>query len=112
MPPKMNNQPPAPFLPLLDHLGSSTADSEWHEWRITRVAGLGNNLLFRATGLTHDLAIKFTIRDARDRAGRMVNLIARSCVRPVARKSRLLPKPATRVIRHSCHSLSAVELPR
>src|SRR3954469_9309531 len=63
---------PAPFLPLLDHLGRSAlpADGAWREWRITRVAGAGNNLLFRATSSTHDLAIKFTIRDARDRAGR------------------------------------------
>jgi hypothetical protein len=34
------------------------------------VAGAGNNLLFRATSAAHDLAIKFTIRDERDRAGR------------------------------------------
>jgi len=63
---------PPSFLPLLDHLDSSTAvaDGEWRDWRITRVAGAGNNLLFRATNDAHDLAIKFTIRDARDRAGR------------------------------------------
>ena len=63
---------PAPFLPLLDHLASSAAvaDGEWREWRIARVAGAGNNLLFRATSATRDLAIKFTIRDQRDRAGR------------------------------------------
>jgi thiamine kinase-like enzyme len=63
---------PTPFLPLLDHLGSSAAvaDGEWRDWHITCVAGAGNNLLFRATGGAHDLAIKFTIRDARDRAGR------------------------------------------
>lgn len=61
-----------PFLSLLDHLGSSAAvaDGEWREWRVTRVAGAGNNLLYRATSAAHDLAIKFTIRDARDRAGR------------------------------------------
>src|SRR3954469_7257305 len=63
---------PAPFLPLLDHLGRSAlpADGAWREWRITRVAGAGNNLLFRASSAAHDLAIKFTIRDQRDRAGR------------------------------------------
>ncbi|MEO7909983.1 MAG: aminoglycoside phosphotransferase family protein [Roseiflexaceae bacterium] len=63
---------PTPFLPLLDYLGSSAAiaDREWREWRVTRVAGAGNNLLYRASSATHDLAIKFTIRDARDRAGR------------------------------------------
>jgi hypothetical protein len=65
------NPDSAPLLPLLDHLASSAAaDGEWYEWRVTRVAGAGNNLLFRATSGAHDLAIKFTIRDGRDRAGR------------------------------------------
>ena len=63
---------PTPFLPLLDHLGSSAtvADGEWREWRVTRVAGAGNNLLYHASSAAYDLAIKFTIRDQRDRAGR------------------------------------------
>src|SRR5262245_1209596 len=63
---------PIPFLPLLDYLASSDAidKAEWREWRIARVAGAGNNLLFRATSAAPDLAVKFTIRDARDRAGR------------------------------------------
>jgi aminoglycoside phosphotransferase (APT) family kinase protein len=70
-------QDPAPFLPLLDHLGRSTAavDGQWREWRIARVAGAGNNLIFRASSATHDLAIKFTIRDPRDRAGREYNAL-------------------------------------
>jgi aminoglycoside phosphotransferase (APT) family kinase protein len=60
------------FLPLLEHLAGAAAlaDGEWRGWRVTRVAGAGNNLLYRATSATHDLAIKFTIRDRRDRAGR------------------------------------------
>jgi hypothetical protein len=60
------------FLPLLDYLGTATAVAEgaWRDWRIRRVAGAGNNILFRATNVADDLAIKFTIRDARDRAGR------------------------------------------
>src|SRR4051812_1764833 len=63
---------PTGFLPLLDHLGSSAAhpDGDWREWRVRPVAGAGNNLLFRASSAAHDLAIKFTIRDERDRAGR------------------------------------------
>jgi len=63
---------PERFLPLLDHLGRSAAgpDGEWRDWRITRVAGAGNNLLYRVSSATLDLAIKFTIRDERDRAGR------------------------------------------
>jgi len=63
---------PAPLLPLLDHLATTApaADGGWREWLIARVAGAGNNLLFRASSAAHDLAIKFTIRDERDRAGR------------------------------------------
>jgi hypothetical protein len=63
---------PTPFLLLLDHVGGSAAvaDGEWREWHITRVAGAGNNLLYHASSAAHDLAIKFTIRDERDRAGR------------------------------------------
>jgi hypothetical protein len=63
---------PTPFLPLLDHVGSSAAvaNGEWREWHITRVGGAGNNLLYHASSAAHDLAIKFTIRDERDRAGR------------------------------------------
>jgi len=67
-----DSQHKPPFLPLLDHLGRSAprADHDWRDWHVTRVAGAGNNLLYRATSATHDLAIKFTIRDERDRAGR------------------------------------------
>jgi thiamine kinase-like enzyme len=60
------------LIALLDHLAHAGADAEviWRDWQIARVAGAGNNLLYRATGDRLDLAIKFTIRDARDRAGR------------------------------------------
>ncbi len=57
---------------LLDHL-----TSEWHEqgeqWsggRITRIDGGWSNLLYRVTGPAGDWAVKFTVRDKRDRAGR------------------------------------------
>jgi thiamine kinase-like enzyme len=68
----IKSQHKPPFLALLDHLGTSAvlANGEWHEWRISRVAGAGNNLIFRATSDEYDLAIKFAIRDERDRAGR------------------------------------------
>jgi thiamine kinase-like enzyme len=61
-----------PFLPLLDRLATDgvSTDGEWREWRVARVTGGGNNLLYRATSDEHDLAIKFAIRDDRDRAGR------------------------------------------
>ena len=43
---------------------------QWQEWTIVRIDGGLNNRLFRATGPTADVAVKFTLRDARDRAGR------------------------------------------
>lgn len=59
------------LLPLLDHLAVAPADrGDWAGWRLARVAGGANNLVYRATGEAADLAIKFTIRDERDRAGR------------------------------------------
>jgi hypothetical protein len=57
---------------LLDHLAFERpkADAHWHDWRITRIDGGWCNLLYRVTGPLGDLAVKFTIRDNRDRAGR------------------------------------------
>lgn len=74
----MTGPPPAPrpapdqLGPLLDELARSEthAGSPWRGWRIARIGGGANNLLYRATGHGADLAIKFTIRDDRDRAGR------------------------------------------
>jgi hypothetical protein len=45
-------------------------DSAWHGWRIQRIGGGQNNLLYHAEGPEGDFAVKFTIRDKRDRAGR------------------------------------------
>jgi aminoglycoside phosphotransferase (APT) family kinase protein len=57
---------------LLDVLawGRGQAPGEWQAWQIRSIVGGANNLLYRATSSHADLAIKFTIRDARDRAGR------------------------------------------
>jgi aminoglycoside phosphotransferase (APT) family kinase protein len=57
---------------LLDHLNAdATVPSHtWREWSITPISGGANNLLYRATSPSDDLAIKFTVRDDRDRAGR------------------------------------------
>jgi aminoglycoside phosphotransferase (APT) family kinase protein len=45
------------------------APTIWHEWRIEPIGGGRNNLLYRARGELGDFAVKFTIRDDRDRAG-------------------------------------------
>jgi thiamine kinase-like enzyme len=65
-------QPDLSFLTLLDHLtqASDRANFEWRCWRVARVGGGGNNILYHATNYQHDLAVKLTIRDDRDRAGR------------------------------------------
>ena len=42
----------------------------WQDWHIRRVGGGMNGLLFRAFGPAGDVAVKFAIRDVRDRAGR------------------------------------------
>ena len=57
---------------LLKHLdnGSEQADQCWQGWKITRLSGGLNNLLFHARGSSDDLVIKFTIRDERNRAER------------------------------------------
>jgi len=58
--------------PLLDHLThrGEAKDGQWRDWQIKRVAGGRNSLLYRAVGPQGGLAIKLTIRDWRDRAGR------------------------------------------
>ena len=63
---------------LLDHLADAEPQDEeqWQGWWIVRVAGGRNNLLFRATGDGGDLAIKFTVRDERDRVGREFGSLA------------------------------------
>lgn len=59
------------IVSLLDYLAADRPDEhEWRGWRVARVGGGMNNLLFRATRGERDLAIKWTIRDERDRAGR------------------------------------------
>ncbi len=49
---------------------AATGNWKWQEWSIAPVDGGMNNRLFRATAPAADVAIKFTMRDARDRAGR------------------------------------------
>lgn len=44
-------------------------EAEVAGWRVRRVDGGRNNLLYRATGPESDLAVKFTRDDGRDRAG-------------------------------------------
>jgi len=57
---------------LLDYLaqGGQPLSFEWQGWRVAQIGGGANNLLYRAGGVMGDFAVKFTIRDRRDRAGR------------------------------------------
>lgn len=58
--------------PLLDHLATAQPleRTPWQQWRIERFVGGANNVLYRVTDNQMTLAVKFTIRDGRDRAGR------------------------------------------
>lgn len=59
------------LVPLLDHLSGLNSAAGTHGlWHYTRIEGGANNLIYRATSPEYDTAIKWTIRDARDRAGR------------------------------------------
>ena len=55
---------------LIRHLSAGPSASEtWNGWQTQQIHEGGNNQLFRATSGQSDFAIKFTIRDERDRAG-------------------------------------------
>ena len=58
--------------PLLDYLAGAglAGAATWGPWQIRPVEGGANNLVYRATTARCDVAVKFTIRDGRDRAGR------------------------------------------
>jgi aminoglycoside phosphotransferase (APT) family kinase protein len=60
------------LLALLDHLasGKHRQGEPWRDAQVTRIEGGWSNLLYRVTGPLGDLAVKFTVRDKRDRAGR------------------------------------------
>jgi hypothetical protein len=66
------NMPSPQLADLLTHLSQPNLPSDliWQGWRIQQIGGGRNNLLYHADGPGGDFAIKFTIRDKRDRAGR------------------------------------------
>ncbi len=57
---------------LIDHLagGTSPQPHRFHNWLVTLVKGGANGLIYRATDASADVAVKFTLRDARNRAER------------------------------------------
>ena len=61
---------------LLTFLAAAPADGRWQSfsnsqsWHIQPINGGANNILYRATSSEIDLAVKFTIRDGRQRANR------------------------------------------
>lgn len=57
---------------LLTYLDEEHPDRPgmWESWTIQPVSGGANNRLYRATSEHADLAVKWTLRDERDRAGR------------------------------------------
>lgn len=59
----------ADLIAFLDESGPD-APFGWRAWRVAPVAGGQNNRIYRASSASADYAIKLTIRDERDRAGR------------------------------------------
>jgi len=55
---------------LLAYLGSRPENGLFQTWRIVRIEGGANNLIYRVTNSQADLAFKFTIDDARHHANR------------------------------------------
>ncbi len=57
---------------LLDYLDTAVPDQAcmWRGWRIVPIAGGANNRVYRVTRGAQDYAVKFTIHDVRNRAGR------------------------------------------
>lgn len=77
--------------PLIDHLsgGPFFQPHYVHGWKVTPVTGGANNLIYRATDASTDLAVKFTLRDARNRAER--EFLALTALRKLG--LRLAPAP-------------------
>ena len=63
---------PDSLVAVLDHLDATLPQDAqtWRQWRILPVSGGANNLLYRVTNAGEDYAIKFTVRDERNRAQR------------------------------------------
>ena len=65
-------RPHGPLLALLDYLDATMPHVAltWQQWSIAPIAGGANNLLYRVTRSGRDYAVKFAVRDDRNRAGR------------------------------------------
>jgi aminoglycoside phosphotransferase (APT) family kinase protein len=67
---------------ILRHLSDARANGQGQDtgevagWRVARLQGGRNNLLYRLEGPAGTFVAKFVIRDARDRAGREYNALA------------------------------------
>lgn len=55
---------------LIAHLSTFPENGRFQAYTYQRIDGSANNLLYRAIGDTHDLAVKFTVCDERNRARR------------------------------------------
>ena len=71
---------------LIEHLATFPENGRFQSYTYQRIAGSANNILYRATNEVHDLAVKFTVRDARNRARREFNalLALESCEPDIA----------------------------
>ena len=60
---------PNGLLSFLDTT-APTVPCDWREYRVAPISGGANNRLYRVAGRAGEFAVKFTLRDERDRAGR------------------------------------------
>ena len=64
------NAPQSHLYPLLHHLSEHPQARTFQGWQVQPIPGGMNNLVYQVCNADEQYAVKFTIRDARDRAGR------------------------------------------
>ena len=71
---------------LIEYLTTFPENGRFQSYVYQRISGSANNILYRVTNEEHDLAIKFTVRDARHRAHREFHalLAMESCAPNIA----------------------------
>jgi len=76
----------ATMYDLIEYLSTFPENGRFQSYVYQRISGSANNILYRATNEEHDIAVKFTVRDARHRAHREFHalLALESCAPNIA----------------------------
>ena len=90
--------------PLLDFLSAQrlSEPTMWDRWQITPIRGGANSLVYRATAPDNDLAIKFMVRDSRQRAQREF------CALTALPQSGLAIAPSPILLEDTCYAQSVM----